>query len=372
MNDLSTLRVAFVSDAMQNRNGVGTYYYDLAEHLRDHLDHAELLCPEYSPEVLQSQAYSFSLPGDPTQRVYVPKIRRICKKIKQIAPDILIVPTPGPYGIVGLGLTKWIGARFCAGYHTQYEKLTDLYWNSVMSKISAGYMKYLHKLFFRASSLVVANSSDMLEAARKGGAHDVRLVGTPIAKGFLETPLSPLSSRLKTVLYAGRLAGEKNLAPLLDTAAELSHLHFIIAGDGPLKPLVEERARLCENIEYLGWIPRQGVMKMLDRADMLVLPSKVESFGTIALEAMARRKLVLVSPGCGILRWPSLARGIFRIEEGENLTEAIRRIDRLGAQKKCDAAILAHYSAEAFNNETLEQWFDVFRRIMYRPQSQYA
>jgi hypothetical protein len=109
-------------------------------------------------------------------------------------------------------------------------------------------------------------------------------------------------------------------------------------------------------------------MTVLDDTDMLVLPSKIESFGTIALEAMARSRLVLLSSGCGILNWPSLARGIFQIRPGEPLTDAIRRIIGLDDRKRREVVSIAHNSATAFNTKTLEQWFDVFRRIMGQPQ----
>jgi glycosyltransferase involved in cell wall biosynthesis len=208
----------------------------------------------------------------------------------------------------------------------------------------------------------------MVEAAREAGANEVQLVGTPIAKEFLSTPVTPLSPRLQSIIYAGRLAPEKNLDMIMEAVENLPHIRFRIAGDGPLRRRVEAQAQQSENLEYLGWISRKEVMTALDTTDMLVLPSKIESFGTIALEAMARRRPVLLSPGCGILNWPSLARGIFQISPEETLTEAIRRIVGLDDRQRREMVSIGHNSAKAFNTETLERWFDVFRRIMRQPQ----
>jgi hypothetical protein len=105
-------------------------------------------------------------------------------------------------------------------------------------------------------------------------------------------------------------------------------------------------------------------MAILDRIDMLILPSNVESFGTIALEAMARKRLVLISQNCGILNWPSLAQGIFQIQKEETLAEAIQRIERLDSHTRDHKAEVAYNASRAFNAKTLDQWLDVFSRTL--------
>jgi glycosyltransferase involved in cell wall biosynthesis len=194
---------------------VGTYYQDLVEHLQDYVAYAELLCPKEHYTTGYEGFFSFSLPGDPTQKVYVPSITKLTKKVKHIAPHIIILPTPGPYGLLGLGLTKRIGAHLCAGHHTQYDKLADMYWHPMFSSISRSYLNWLNSLLFRSSSVVVTNSDDMIKAAWEAGAHEVILVGTPIAKHFLTTSVIPRSPQIQSILYAGRLAPEKNIDTIM-------------------------------------------------------------------------------------------------------------------------------------------------------------
>ena len=45
----------------------------------------------------------------------------------------------------------------------------------------------------------------------------------------------------------------------------------------------------------------------MDAADALVLPSELESFGNVALEAMGRGRIAVVTNTCGIVNWPGLA-----------------------------------------------------------------
>jgi glycosyltransferase involved in cell wall biosynthesis len=334
------------------------------DHLQDTLEHAELICPEVSSG-RRSYSYTLtaSLPGDPTQRVYFPKIHSLLPKINKINPDVIILPTPGPYGLTGYGLSKFVGATLCVGYHTQYDKLTDLYWKSIFSEMSRIYMKCYNRLLFSASDVVVGNSDEMIQRAMDDGAHTVQMIGTPISKAFLNEPAVPLSREIRSVCFCGRLTGEKNISAILSAVEQLQHLRFTIAGDGPLRDEVTAAAERNGNLQYVGWIGRNDVRGVIDDSDMMILPSKVESFGTIALEAMARRKWVLVSENCGIVNWPDLRRGVYVIRKNESLADAICRVSRIDEAARVQKANDALFAAHAFNAHTIHQWTDLFAAI---------
>jgi glycosyltransferase involved in cell wall biosynthesis len=118
-------------------------------------------------------------------------------------------------------------------------------------------------------------------------------------------------------LFAGRLAPEKNLGAVVEAAEALPEMRFMVAGDGPLRQWLTTQAERLPNLEYIGWVKRPRILPLIDDVDALVLPSTVESFGTIALEAMARGRLVVVSSQCGILSWNLLKRGLFQMREDE-------------------------------------------------------
>lgn len=364
--DEKRLRILFLSDAIASRNGVGSYYADLVDHLTDAIEHAELLSPGAYPEDYAHEL-TFPLPGDPTQRLYLPKVSWIWHQIKAVAPDVIVIPTPGPYGLAGFAIAKYLGIPLCSGYHTQYEKLTDIYWTPVFSGFSRFSMKSLNRMLFKSSAIVVGNSGEMIEAAIADGAQNVELVGTPIARSFLAPPFAPISSKLSSVCYAGRLALEKNLADIFEAAQRLPHIRFTIAGDGPLREEVASKAESTPNIEYVGWVSRDGVKAVIDGSEMLLLPSRVEAFGTIALEAMARRRLVLVSESCGILNWPELAPGVYAIESDEALADAINRVSKKSFSERLEKAEIAHLAAANFNHQTLRQWVGLLNGLASPP-----
>lgn len=356
------LRVLFLSDAIASRNGVGSYYTDLVDHLTDYLEHAELISPGTCPEDYAHER-TLPLPGDPTQQLYLPKISRVWEKIKTVNPHVIVIPTPGPYGLAGFAIAKYLAIPLCAGYHTQYEKLTDIYWTSAFSGISRFYLKLLNRAFFKSSAVVIGNSKEMIDGARRDGAQKVEMIGTPIAKPFLDAPFAAISPQLSSVCYAGRLSLEKNLSDVLEAAQQLPHVRFTIAGDGPLRSEVASRAKSTPNLKYVGWISREAVKTVIDGSEMLLLPSRVEAFGTIALEAMARRRLVLVSENCGILNWGNLAAGVYPIQGDESLTDAIRRVSKKRFSERLEKAEHAYQAAASFNHDTVCHWVGMLSNI---------
>jgi glycosyltransferase involved in cell wall biosynthesis len=359
--DAQGLRVAIVSDAAPERNGVGTYYRDLAEHLKAVGAKVELISPRYRA----GQWYgglAMPMPGDPTQRFLVPRPKLITRRLERLNPNAIIIPTPGPYGMAGLMFAKRYGARLVVGFHTHFERLAALnsHWR-LFGVLAQTYLNSCHRALFKASHLVLANSDEMLEVARSIGAPKVGLMGTPIPKRFLDVPASPLQPRLQRALFAGRLAPEKNLGAVIEAAEAVPELEFQIAGDGPLREWVEQEAKRLPNLKYVGWVRRQRIMPLIDKTDILVLPSTIESFGTIALEAMARGRLVVVSSQCGILSWEMLKRALFQMREDEQLSTVLKRICALDRSILERKAGLGREAAREINRRNLEHWLSVLR-----------
>ena len=77
--------------------------------------------------------------------------------------------------------------------------------------------------------------------------------------------------------------------------------------------------------------------------------------------------MVLVSDQCGIASWPNINKGIFLIENGESLTDAIRRIIRLNVREREERADIAQKISLAFNTQTINQWLNIFDEIVHKP-----
>ena len=96
-------------------------------------------------------------------------------------------------------------------------------------------------------------------------------------------------------LFIGRLSSEKGIEILLK-AFENSTTKLKIAGDGPLKNIVQEKAKKNSNIIYLGAIPSQEVKRELSMAQALVFPSIwYEGMPMTILEAFSNKTPIIAS-----------------------------------------------------------------------------
>ena len=349
-------RIAVVSDAEPERNGVGAYYTDLVEHLRDRVAEVAVLGPGGDGGL---GSVALPLPGDSTQKLWLPNLVSVRRRLQALRPHAVVVPTPGPWGLLGARLAGSFGAVLVVGFHTHYERLADLYWRSALGAIPRSYMRMANRFLFERGAVVLANSHAMVAAARDLGAKRVELMGTPIPRSFLDPEPTPLPRHVARVLFAGRLAPEKNVQAVAEAAAALPDIAFTIVGDGPERQALEAQAAGLPNLKLPGWVPRARLAGLIDDHDVLVLPSHVESLGTIALEALARGRNVLVSAHCGITEWPMLDRALFRIGDGETVAHALGRVASLDPTIRARKAAMGADGAREMNAWAIDGWLRV-------------
>ncbi len=92
------------------------------------------------------------------------------------------------------------------------------------------------------------------------------------------------------VLYAGRLSREKGLTSLVQAASSVPEIRIKIAGKGPEEARLRELAKTlkAKNIEFIGFVPKEKLRPIRDRADAVVLPTlSFENASGVLLEAMS-------------------------------------------------------------------------------------
>jgi len=117
-----------------------------------------------------------------------------------------------------------------------------------------------------------------------------------------EPPPLPGAARLAIV---GRLIQIKGhdvlLRALVQVRDRLPRVTLEIAGDGPLEPdlrATTSRLGLDDTVTFLGRVAPAG--PVLERADLVVVPSFGEGFGMVALESMERGRPVIASAVGGL------------------------------------------------------------------------
>jgi glycosyltransferase involved in cell wall biosynthesis len=355
-------RVMVFSDATPDRNGVGAYYCDLIHQLESAGWHTGFAGPD---DTTRWQPH-IGMPGDSTQQVWMPSMLKVARQVRTLAPRLIISATPGPYGMLGLWWARKLGLPLVAGFHTDFPGVTSHYPTPWLRFFSRHYFVYADRQLFRHADLVLGNSVGMLTVASERGARRTELIGTLLPGRMLRQPATPPRSEVSHILFAGRLAPEKNVHTLVRAAHSLPHMHFTIAGDGPLFNAIQKESESLPNLTCTGWISRDELLEQMDKADLLVLPSELESFGTVALEAMARQRLVLVSPGCGILDWPELAAPLFRLAPDQKIADAIIDIAALPEARRNERARCGEQAALMLNGESLAHWEALLTELLER------
>jgi glycosyltransferase involved in cell wall biosynthesis len=354
------LRVAVISDAAPERNGVGSYYADLVAQLSERIEKAQMFCPRDRSESWQ-RYLAPPVPGDGTQKVWLPRPFKLRSALERLRPHAIVVPTPGPFGLYGLLLARRMQVPLITGFHTHYEALSDLYWSNLFGRVARRYLSWSNKLLFRHSTAVLAVSPEMSSLAVRMGADSAHLIGTSVPREFLTRPFVPLSPTPGRILFAGRLAEEKNVHKVLELARARPALQVSIAGDGPMRQAVLDAASRTDNLNYLGWVSRDRLIDVFDEHDALLLPSRVESFGTVALEALSRGRPVILSGSCGIAEWPQFDNCLFHIGDDETVAQAVDRVFSLPHVVRAGISQEARRAARDLNDWNLATWIDRLR-----------
>jgi glycogen(starch) synthase len=107
----------------------------------------------------------------------------------------------------------------------------------------------------------------------------------------------PISFDPPRLLCLGRLVTGKGfdlaLAALPTVLHRFPSARLVIAGDGPERESLKKQSialGLVDSVEFAGSVPPESVAHLIDEATVVLIPSRLEGFGLVALEAalMAR------------------------------------------------------------------------------------
>jgi len=120
--------------------------------------------------------------------------------------------------------------------------------------------------------------------------------------GFVPGPWPSPDTKIRNLVSIGRLAPNKGHHYLLEgfAAAKARHadLTLTILGKGPLEAQLREQARRLgvePSVNFLSYLQEAEVRPFYHRFDLLIMPSLLEGFNLVILEAMASGLPVLAS-----------------------------------------------------------------------------
>jgi len=215
---------------------------------------------------------------------------QVARLKRELEPDVMQLNFSGPSGYFLLATATRDDAPLVMAVRHPLDELT----------CREGSLTYR---LLRAASWVTGNSRSTLDAARNavpeiGARSSVILNGLP-APG--QTP-ADLSFEPPELLCLGRLVYEKGFHVAVEAFSLIRKVfpaaRLTIAGDGPARQDLEAQARrlgLEQAVRFTGWVIPDDVPETINRASIILMPSREESFGLVALESGLMGRPVIAS-----------------------------------------------------------------------------
>ena len=263
------MRVVLVTDAWEPQtNGVvSTLRQTMAEMQRLGIEVLRI-----SPE----QFTTIPCPSYPEIRLAVVPGPKVGALLNDFQPDAIHIATEGTLGVA---VRQWCIARklrFTTSYHTQFPEYVRARWPIPLA-VSYGYMRWFHD----AATQTMVSTHEMQVSLEKRGFRNLKRWGRGVDTEFFKPVETGRRESPPLFAYLGRVSIEKNVEAFL--ALDLPGPKLVI-GDGPAREMLERR---FSEVRFTGVLKGTSLVHELNRASVLVFPSRTDTFGLVMLEAMA-------------------------------------------------------------------------------------
>jgi glycosyltransferase involved in cell wall biosynthesis len=219
------------------------------------------------------------LPWYPELRLAVSPGRRLRRVLIREAPDYVHLATEGLLGWNARVLCRRYGWRFTTSYHTNFQLYAQMRARPLLWPVQR-----LLRTFHHAATCTMAATPSLKGELEAGGFRNVALWPLGVDTNlFAPKPASQVPTLPKPVFgFIGRLAREKNPEEFLNLDLPGSKL---VIGDGPERTRLE--ARFGGKATFVGYKRGQDLVDWLSSCDVMVFPSRTDTFGLVILEALA-------------------------------------------------------------------------------------
>jgi glycosyltransferase involved in cell wall biosynthesis len=251
--------------------------------------------------VLAVPSFRFPLYPEVRLGIFTPAAWRA---VAAFRPEVVHLAGPTFLGIAGGFFARWRGLPALATYHTNLAQYARHYGLGFLGWPAGRLIRLAHAgcaltlcpsraACAELARLGVAQTAvwrrgvdtDRFHPQRRDPAVRARLSG-----GYPEAPL---------LLYVGRIAAEKRLDLLAAALDACPSARLAVVGDGPARAGLAETLR-GRPVVFTGYLRGEALAAAYATADLFVFPSDTETFGNVALEALASGLPVVAAAGGGL------------------------------------------------------------------------
>ncbi|MFC3582042.1 glycosyltransferase family 4 protein [Sphingomonas hylomeconis] len=279
------MRIAIVTDAWSPQvNGVVRTLQTVSAELRAQ-GHEVLVV---SPDLFASMP----CPTYPEIRLAFARTRAVGRMLEAFGPQAIHLSTEGP---VCLAARRWCLARafpFTTAYHTQFPEYV-----AARTGVNPAWIWRYIRWFHAPAQSILASTRSIAGTLNAHGLNHVRQWGRGVDLATFSPAVTPdpvlRALPGPVLLHVGRVAVEKNIAAFLDSAHPGTK---VVVGDGPARAALEAK---YPHALFLGGLYGSDLAAAYAAADVLVFPSRTDTFGLVMIEALACGTPVAAYPVTG-------------------------------------------------------------------------
>lgn len=366
------VRIALFSEVfLPKMDGIVRTLTMLLEHLAAGGHESILFAPAGGPtsyaatKVVGFKGYTFPLYPELT---LVPPTAAVAPWLASFNPDVIHVVGPTSLGIAGL--LRAGNRPVVASYHTDLPGFA-VRWG--LSPLRAPLRRMLRWAHNKADLTLAPSRATRDDLVRMGVRNvavwsrgvDAQQFAPSRRSGEMRERLTAGRVDAPLLLYVGRLSPEKRcslLRPLIDA---LPGARLAIVGDGPSRASLEKAFARTPTV-FTGWLSGEQLAAAYASSDVFVFPGANETFGNVALEAMASGLPVVVPRSGGLL--DHVVDGetglLVEPEEPGGFIMAARWLLEDGAVRRRLGRTARRHACQRTWHATLDGLVDVYRRLI--------
>jgi glycosyltransferase involved in cell wall biosynthesis len=293
-------RMLWLTDTFDDSNGVSNVLKSMyTEIVKQGLPIDILVCsntikPENHLLVLKPMA-EYNLGVYQQQPIRIPNFLEIHKLFHDGEYDRIICSTEGPMGLAGLYLKNAYSVKGYFYIHTDWIMFARKVLEMDSDNINR-FRRMLRAFYHSFDGLFVLNTDHQkwLTGKHMGfNSENVFLTSHWAEEIFYrrrttKTEVFDLNNHTRVLLYAGRISLEKGVLEIPEiykkVKNEFKDLKLVIAGSGPAEMALK---KAIPDALFLGWVDHNELPNIYSAADLLILPSKFDTFSCVVLESFS-------------------------------------------------------------------------------------
>ncbi|MBF0220272.1 MAG: glycosyltransferase [Gammaproteobacteria bacterium] len=295
-------RILWLSDTFDDQNGVANSMQSYLKAIQKYNYPIDILvCHDHlKPQehlLVIRPLTRFSAPSLSSQRLFMPNLMEIQKLFEQGSYDRILCSTELLMGPVALYLQRAFSVPAYFFMHTDW--LDYLKYSTDLNVHLRDRFRRLLRIFYQQFNGIFVLNSDH---RRWLSSHRMMI---PSERLFLTrhwlnpdftsavAELQRATARRRRIasgpilIYAGRLSDEKGVMLLRNilnkVRKQLADAQLWIAGSGVAEKRLQ---RALPDARFLGWVTARELAGYYLQADMMIMPSRFDTFGNVVLEAM--------------------------------------------------------------------------------------